>query len=212
MRNEDRLARLGPLSGVLFVALELGGFAIGVAGGRATVTLGAPTAKVLSAFSTHAGTAVWIGAYMELASLAAFAIFAAWLCRSRPGPLAAAGMLSAGAYIAVAVVGLVVGDVLQYGAAHDMGAQAIVALFDLQSGVYFASWGIAAAFLLLAPATGWLRRSAVTVAALLLVALAAPTAGPSQFPNMLFLLWVVVASAALSRQPAALSSPTPATA
>lgn len=212
MHHDDRLARLGPLSGVLFVALELGGFAVGAAGGRATVTLGAPTAKVLSAFSTQVGTAVWVGAYMELASLAAFAIFAAWLFRSARGSLAGAGMLSAGVYIAVTVVGLVLGDVLEYGAAHDMGAQAIVALFDLQSGLYFASWGIAAAFLLLAPATGWLRRSAVAIAALELVALAVPTAGPSQFPNMLFLVWVLVASAALSRQPAARASAAPATA
>ena len=49
--TEDRLSRLGPLSGVLFVVLELAGAAIAGASGRAMVTLGDPTSTILNAFA-----------------------------------------------------------------------------------------------------------------------------------------------------------------
>ena len=123
MSNDDRLSRLGPLSGALFVALELGGVAVGAADGRAMAALGDPTAKIVKAFADPAGAGVWIGAYMELVSLAAFAVFAAWLFRARRGPLATAGLLSAGVYVAVTVTALVVGDVLEYRSGQGLGTQ-----------------------------------------------------------------------------------------
>ena len=209
MTTDDRLSRLGPLSGVLFVALQLGGVAIG---SQPMATIGDPESKILNAISDHAGTAAWAGAYMELASFAAFALFAAWLFRSRRGPLATAGLLAAGVYVAISVSALVVGDVLKYGANHAMGDQQMLALFDVQSGFYFASWGIAAGFLALVPVTGWLRRSAVAIAALLLIAMAAPTADPAQIPNMLFLIWAVVAGIVLARRPHTVTGRAPAAA
>jgi hypothetical protein len=208
--SEDRLSRLGPLSGVLFVVLELSGFAIGAAGGRAMVTLGDPTSKVVKAFADPVGNGVWVGAYLELASLAAFAVFAAWLFRSQRGPLATAGLVAAGTYMAVTLVSLVVGDVLEYRAGHGIGTQEILTLFDLQSGLFVASWGMAAAFLALAPTTGWLRRSALAIAALSLIGMAVPKASPGQFAAMLFLVWVVVASVALARRPRPVASAVPA--
>ena len=159
--TEDRLARFGPLSGALFVLLELAGFAIGSAGGRATVTLADPTSKIVKAFADPVGTGVWVGAYLELASLAAFVVFAAWLFRSQRGPLATAGMITAAVYAAITIVSLVIGDVLEYRAGHGIDQQAVLSLFDLQSGMYVVSWGISAGFLALAPVTGWLRRSAL---------------------------------------------------
>lgn len=201
MISKDRLSRFGPLSGVLFVLLQLGGVAVGAAGGRAMVALGDPTAKILKAFTHHVGAGVWVGAYMEFASIAAFAVFAVWLFSTRRGPLATAGLVAAGLYLATGVVALVAGDALEYGSAHGMGDQTILGLFYLQSGLFFASWGLAAAFLALAPVAGWLRRSAIVISGLLLVAMAAPTAGPSQMPNMLFLIWMAVASVSLARQP-----------
>ena len=207
MTKEDRLSRLGPLSGVLFVALQLGGVAIG---SQPMATLGDPSSKILDTIATHPGTAAWVGAYMEVGSLAAFAVFAAWLFQSRRGPLATAGLLAAGVYVAISLAGLVVGDVIKYGAGHGMGDHELLALFYLQSGLFFASWGIAAAFLALVPLTGWLRRSAVVIAGLLLVAMAAPTADPAQFPNMLFLIWSVVAGISLARRPHTVATPAPA--
>jgi hypothetical protein len=209
MTSNDRLSKLGPLSGVLFVALELGGVIVGSADGRSMAALGDPTSKVLKTFSGDVGTGVWVGAYMELAAMAAFAVFAAWLFRSRRGPAATAGLLTAGVYIAITVVGLVVGDALEYGSTHGMNDQTLLGLFYLQSGLFFSTWGIAAAFLVLAPVDGWLRRAAVVIAGLLLAAMAVPTGGPSQVPNMLFLIWMLVAGVSLARRPDAIAGRAP---
>ena len=198
--TEDRLSRIGPLCGALFVVLELGGFAIGSAAGRANVTLSDSSSKIVKAFADPVGNGVWVGAYLELASLAAFVVFAAWLFRSQRGPLATAGMISAAVYAAVTLVSLVIGDVLEYRAGHGLGGQTLLALFDLQSGLFIASWGIAAGFLVLAPVTGWLRYSALAIAALALVGMAMPKAAPGQFAALLFLIWTLVASIALTRR------------
>jgi len=210
--TQDRLSRIGPVSGVAYAVLELGGFAVAGAGGSAMVTLSDPAAKIVNAFARPVGTGVWIGAYMELASLAAFAVFAAWLFGSRRGPLATAGLITAGVYIAVTVVSLVIGDVLEYRAGHCIGAQQTLALFDLQVGLYTATWGIAAAFLALAPVTGWLRRSALAIAALSLIGMAVPTADPGQFATVLFIAWILATGLIAARRPSALASATPATA
>ena len=210
--SEDRFSRFGPLCGALFVVLELAGFAIGSADGRASVTLGDSTSKVVKAFADPVGSGVWVGAYLELAALAAFVLFAAWLFRSRRDPLAVAGMVTAGVYAAVTVVSLVIGDLLEYRAGHGIGAQQLLALFDLQSGLYVVSWGIAAGFLALAPVTGWLRRSALAIAALSVVGMAMPKAAPGQFAAMLFLVWILVASIASARRSLAREGTTPAVA
>ena len=210
--TEDRLARFGPLSGALFVLLELAGFAIGSAGGRATVTLGDPTSKIVKAFADPAGSGVWVGAYLELASLAAFVVFAAWLFRSQRGPVATAGMITAAVYTAITMVSLVIGDVLEYRAGHGIGQQTVLSLFDLQSGMFVVTWGISAGFLALAPVTGWLRRSALAIAALALIGVAMPKAAPGQFAAMLFLIWTLAASIALTRRSRASAPATPAVA
>jgi hypothetical protein len=198
--TDNRLSRFGPLSGVAFVVLQLAGVAIGAADGRAMVALGDPRSKILDAFSKHVGTGVWIGAYLEALSIAAFVVFAVWLFRSVRGAHATAGLIAAGAYAGVGIVALIAGDALEYGLAHGMGDQTALALFYVQSGLFFATWGIAAALLALAPVDGWLRRSALAIAALLLVATAFPTAGPSQLPNMLFLIWAAVTGVVAARR------------
>jgi hypothetical protein len=43
---------------------------------------------------------------------------------------------------------------------------------------------------------------AVVIAGLQPIAMAAPTAGPSRLPNMLFLVWIIVASVSLARRAA----------
>ena len=197
MDTKDRLSRVAPLAGVAFVVLELAGVIIGSAGGRSMAALGDPQSKIVKSFHDAVGTGVWVGAYLEMASLAAFALFAIWMFRERHGALGGAVVTT---YVVTTIVALVAGDAVAYGSAHGLGDQALLGLFYLQSGLFFATWGIAAVFLLLAPASGWLRRSAVAIAVLLLLAMAFPTAGPSQFPNMLFLFWVVAAGIKLSRR------------
>jgi hypothetical protein len=199
METKDRLARLAALAGVLFVVLQLVGVAIESTGGRSMVALGDPQSKIIDSFSKPIDTGYWIGSYLEFFSLAAFAVFAVWVIRRRSGPLATAGLIAAGLYVAMTLVALVVGDALAYGSGHGLGDQSLLTLFYLQSGLFFATWVIAAAFLVLVPLSGWLRNSAVAIAVLLVIATAFPTGGASQFPNLLFLIWTVAASVALAR-------------
>lgn len=199
METKDRLSRIAPLAGVLFVVLQLVGVAIESTGGRSMVALGDPQSKIIDSFSKPIHTGYWIGSYMELLSLAAFALFAIWVLRDRRGVQRAAGLVAAGLYVGTTIVALVAGDVMAYGSGHGLSDQTLLGLFYLQSGLFFVTWGVAAAFLLSVPAAGWLRRTAVAIAALLALALAFPTAGPAQFPNMLFLIWVVAAGIKMSR-------------
>ena len=210
--TDDRLSRLGPLSGVLFVVLELGGVIVGAASGRAMATLGDPASKVMDAFNEPAGTGVWVGAYMELVSLAAFGVFAVWLFRSRRDMLGTAGLVAAAVWIAVTLAALVAGDVLEYRAGHGMGVQETLLMFDLQAGLFTTTWGIGGAFLLLAPVTGWLKRSAQVIAAMSIIGMAFPKATFGQFGATLFLVWVLVAAIVLARRPERMraSAPVPA--
>jgi hypothetical protein len=201
--SDDRVSRFGALSGMLFVVLQLAGFAIATGAGAAAVTLGDSDAKILKAFSDPVGNGVWPGAYLEIMSLAAFAVFVAWLYRAGRAPFATVGLVTAAAYISVTLVSLVIGDVLRYRSGHGLGAQETLALFDVQSGLFAVSWGLAGGVIAFAPVGGWLRRSAFAIAALSLVAMAAPKAGLAQMPTMLFLIWVVAASVALARRPRA---------
>jgi hypothetical protein len=194
--SEDRLSRLGPLAGLLFVVLELAGFAVGSAGGRAMVTLGDSNAKIVRAFADPVGTGVWIGAYLELLSVPAFAVFAVWLFRSRSGVVARVGLLGVASYLVITTMSLVIGDVLSYQSGHGLAAQTILALFDLQAGLFAVSWGVAGGILAIAPVTGWLRRAALAIAVLSFVGMAVPKAAPGQFAAVLFLVWVLAASGA----------------
>lgn len=210
METKDRLARIAPLAGALFVVMELVGVAVSSAGGRSMATIADSKSKILDSFSHGIGTGYWVGSYLEFASLAAFALFAVWLFRSQRGPLATIGVVTAAIYVATTIAALIAGDAIAYGSGHGLTGQSELALFYLQSGFFVATWGIAAAFLVLAPASGWLRRSAIAIAALLVVALALPQGGPSQMPNLLFMIWVVVASVSMARRPAASPSRVPA--
>ena len=52
---------------------------------------------------------------------------------------------------------------------------------------------------------GWLRRTALVLAPLILVVMAVPKAGVAQFPPTLFYIWVLVAGMVLARRPRAVS-------
>ena len=202
--TEDRLARIGPLCAVLFFVLTIGGFAIGAAGGGATATLGDSTAKILKAYADPMGNGVWVGAYASTLALAPFAVFAAWLFRSRRGPLSTAGLVAAAAYIAMVLAATAANFVLDYRAGHGMGSQSTLAFFYLQEALFILTWGASAAILALAPVSGWLRYSARVLAALCLLAMAVPKAGWAQFPPSLFYVWTLAAGIALMRRRAAL--------
>jgi hypothetical protein len=192
--NQDRLSRLGPLCGVLFTVLSFGGFAVS-AGSTPTLTLSDSSAKIVKGYADPVGTGAWVGSYMTFLSLAAFAVFATWLYRSRKGELRGAGLAAVAAYVGVILVNVAATCVLNYRAGHGMDAQQTLTLFYLQEFLYIASWGLSAAVLATAPVGGWLRRTALVLAALILVAMAVPKAGMAQFPPSLFYIWVLVAGA-----------------
>lgn len=194
--NEDRLSRIGPLCGVLFTLLSFGGFAIS---SGPTLTLSDSAAKIVRGYADPVGTGAWVGSYMTFLSMAAFVVFATWLYRSRNGEFRGAGMAAVAAYVGVILVNVATTCVLDYRAGHGMDAQQTLTLFYLQEFLYIASWGLAAAVLATAPVSGWLRRTALVLAALILVVMAVPKAGVAQFPPSLFYIWVLVAGIASAR-------------
>src|SRR6478735_5849286 len=99
MHTKDRLSRIAPLCGALFVVLEIAGVIVGSSGGRSMAALGDPMSKILKSFHHHVGTAVWIGAFLEVAAIAAFALFAILVFRERRGVHATAGILTATLYV-----------------------------------------------------------------------------------------------------------------
>ena len=64
--------------------------------------------------------------------------------------------------------------------------------------MFILTWAASAAFLALAPVTGWLRYSARVVAGLCLAAMAVPKAGWAQFPPTLLYVWMLVTGIALA--------------
>jgi hypothetical protein len=203
--TEDRLTRLGPLCAVMFFVLSIGGFAIGAAGGSSTATLGDSAAKIMKAYADPVGNGAWVGMYMGVLALAPFAVFASWLFRSRRG----AGMLAAGAYIAMVLAATAANFVLQYRAGHGMNAQTTLAFFYLQEALFILTWGATAAVLALAPVTGWLRYTALVLAGLCLIAMAVPKAGWAQLPPTVSYVWFLAAGVALARRPAISTSSVP---
>jgi hypothetical protein len=147
-----------------------------------------------------------VGAYASTLALAPFAVFAAWLFRSRRGPLSTAGLVAAAAYIAMVLAATAANFVLDYRAGHGMGSQSTLAFFYLQEALFILTWGASAAILALAPVSGWLRYSARVLAGLCLLAMALPKAGWAQFPPSLFYVWTLAAGIALMRRRAALPS------
>ncbi len=194
--NEDRLSRIGPLCGVLFTLLSFGGFAVG---SGPTLTLSDSSAKIVKGYADPIGNGAWIGNYMTFLSLAAFVVFATWLYRSHKGEFRTAGMAAVAAYVGVILVNVAATCVLDYRAGHGMDAQQTLTLFYLQEFLYIASWGLSAAVLVALPVGGWLKRSALMLAPLILVVMAVPKAGVAQFPPTLFYIWVLVAGIASGR-------------
>jgi hypothetical protein len=182
---------------VLFTVLTFVGFGVG---GGPGVTLGDTSSKILKAYDHPMGNGVWVGSYLTFLGLAAFAVFAAWLFNSRRNLQSRTGLLVAAAYVGLILVNLAASAVLNYRAGHGMSSDQTLALFYLQDFLFIASWGASAGFLALVPVDGWLRRTALGLAALILVAMAVPKAGIAQFPPTLFYIWTLVAGVALARR------------
>jgi hypothetical protein len=211
--NERAHDRLFAGCGIAFVVLTLVGVGIATVGGKThNLTISSTQTQIAHAVAKPAGTAVWIGAYIELLSVGAFLAFAVWACAKLGGGLLGAiGRAAATGYATVTIASLGVMAAIAYRAGHGIGVQLATALVTLNEAVYVATWFMSVFFLLAAGALaltqtrralGW---SAIGVATLTLIGTAVSLENLGQMSGMLWFAWIVYASIAIAR-----SKPAPA--
>lgn len=199
--------RLFAACGLASVAVELVGTFIAMGSGKThSLTWSSSTAAIARAFSNHATTVVWIGAYLELLSMGLFLAFAVWACiRLGGGVLGAIGQGAAIAYVAVSCVSLALLDAEAYLAGHGLGISAARALVVANGATFVTTWFLTAFFLLAVGSlaltagrrvVGW---SAIAIAAVTLVGTAADPSNLGQMSTLLALIWIAGTSIALVR-------------
>jgi len=206
--NERTHDRLFAGCGIAFVVLDLVGAIIATAGGKThNLTISSTSAQVAHAVAKPAGTAVWIGAYLELLSVGAFLAFAVWACAKLGGGLLGAiGRAAATGYATVMIASLGVMAAIAYRAGHGMGVQLATTLVTLNEALYVGTWFLTVFFLLAAGALalsgarrGALGWSAIGVATITLIGTAVSLENLGQLSSMLWFAWIVYASIAIAR-------------
>jgi hypothetical protein len=193
--------------GIAFVVLDFVGAIIAMAGGKThNLTISSTPTQVAHAFANPAGTAVWIGGYLEMLSVGAFLAFAVWACaKLGGGMLGGIARTAATGYATVTLASLCVMGAIAYRAGHGIGVQLGTTLVTLNEALYVGTWFLTAFFLLAAGALaltqgrralGW---SAIGLALLTLIATGISVENVGQFTVMLWFAWVVFASIALAR-------------
>jgi hypothetical protein len=150
---------------------------------------------------------VWVGAYLEILGMGLFLVFAIWLSIRLGGGLygsIARGM--AVANTAVSMVSLAILDTSAYLAGHALPVSTARVLVTVNGATFVTTWFLTAFFLLaIAPLAlaqgrrviGW---SAVAIAAVTFVGVAADPNNLGQMSTMFALLWVVGTCIALLRR------------
>jgi hypothetical protein len=205
--NDRTHDRLFAGCGIAFVVLELVGTIIATVGGKThNLTISSTPAQVAHAVAKPAGTAVWIGAYLEMLSVGAFLAFAVWACvKLGGGLLGAIGRAAATGYATAMLVSLTIMAALAYRAGHGIGVQLATTVVTLNEALYVGTWFLTVFFLLATGALalsgarralGW---SAIAVAVLTLIGAAVSVENVGQFSVMLWFAWIVYASIAIAR-------------
>ena len=205
--NERTHDRLFAGCGIAFVVLTLVGAGIATLGGKThNLTISSTPTQIAHAVAKPAGTAVWIGAYLELLSVGAFLAFAIWACAKLGGGLLGAiGRAAATGYATVTIASLGVMAAIAYRAGHGMGVQLATTLVTLNEALYVGTWFLTVFFLLAAGALSLTRMrralgwSAIGVAALTLIGTAVSLENLGQMSGMLWFAWIVYASVAIAR-------------
>lgn len=196
------------LCGIASVVVELTGTFVQMGSNDThSLTWSSSNAAIVRAFSHHATTVVWIGAYLEVISMGLFLAFAMWVARKLGGGLL--GSIASGAAtanVAVSMVSLALLDGAAYLAGKSLPLSTARTLVVVNGATFVTTWFLTAFFLFaLAPLAlaagrrivGW---SAAGIAALILVATAASPTNLGQLSGTLPLLWIVGASIALVRR------------
>jgi len=204
--NDRQQDRFFAGAGIASVVLTLAGFGIGSIGQSRTLTISSTPAQVAHALAEPAGSATWVGAYIELLSFGCFLAFAIWACaKLGGGVLGQISRAAATAYTTLSIASLGLMDAIAYRSGKGIGAQLGSTLVTVNEALYVCTWFLAAFFLLaagpLALATGRraLGRSAIAIAATQLIATAASVDNLGQMTFFLWLIWIVYASFALAR-------------
>jgi len=204
--NDRQQDRFFAGAGIASVVLTLAGFGIGSIGQSRTLTISSTPAQVAHALAEPAGSATWVGAYIELLSFGCFLAFAIWACaKLGGGVLGQIARAAATAYTTLSIASLGLMDAIAYRSGKGIGAQLGSTLVTVNEALYVCTWFLAAFFLLaagpLALATGRraLGRSAIAIAATQLIATAASVDNLGQMTFFLWLIWIVYASFALAR-------------
>ena len=201
-RTQDRLFAA---CGIAFVALELGGVAIG--GKTHHLTVSSSATQVAHALAEPATTLSWVGGYLELLSFGFFLAFAVWASSKLGGGLLGQiARAAATSYATISVASLAVIDAISYRAGHGINPQLGNALVSVNGALYVGSWFLISFFLIAAGATalGSARRrlgwSAIGIALFTLLATAISVTGVGQFGILLCFGWIVSASVSLGRR------------
>ena len=204
--NERLQDRVFAGFGIASVVLMFAGMIISTIGHDRNLTISSTSADVSRALADPAGTAMWIGAYIELLSFGCFLAFAVWACAKLGGGLLGQIARSAATgYATVSVVALAMMDALAYRSGKGIDVQLGTTLVTVGEALYVCTWFLAIFFLVaagaLALATGRraLGRGAIGVALLWLVTTALSVDDVGQLTFMLWLAWILYASISLSR-------------
>jgi hypothetical protein len=190
--------------GMASVVLMLAGFGIGSVGHSRTLTISSTPTQVADALAKTAGSATWIGAYIELLSFGCFLAFAIWAAaRLGGGVLGQIAMSAATAYTTLSIASLGLMDAIAYRSGKGIGVQLGSTLVTVNEALYVGTWFLATFFLLaagpLALAAGRrvLGAGAIAIAAIQLVTTAVSVDNIGQMSFFLWLVWTVVASITL---------------
>lgn len=214
--NEATQDRLFATCGIASVALALVGAAVSTAGGKThNLTVTSTAAQIADAVGKPAGTAVWVGAYLELLSVGAFLAFAVWACAKLGGGLLGrTARAAATSYATLTAASLAVVDAIAYRAGHGLNPQLASTLVTVNEALYVGTWFLAAFFLLAAAPLALSQRrrtlgwSAIGVSLLTLLTTAISFDNVGQYSVMLWFAWIVYASIALAqRKRARLAAP-----
>ena len=212
--SQRMLARIGALSGVVYVFLLIAGFAIGVATAPTPPSIFGTPDQVAAQIAAPTPIGVWIGLYLEAAGLLSFVVFAAFVRtlaqpaeRDAQGP-AAAAYGAALIFATLQLLSMAILGIVSYRAGTGADVAGATALLDLRLGSYILSWAVGALWLGLTAAialhNGMLSRGlslgGLLIAIIWLLSCLLPTSGIAQFWGFVPLIWTAAASVSLARR------------
>ena len=135
--------------GIAGVALELVGTFVQMSSKNThSLTWSSSTAAIAKAFSHHATTVVWVGAYLEIIAMGLLLAFAIWAARKLGGGLV--GSIASGfavANLAVSLVSLALLDAAAYLAGGRLSVETARVIVVVNGATFITTWFLNAFYL-----------------------------------------------------------------